>query len=281
MKWFISIEENEAGDRCQIWAARNDEINMQIPLYVYLPADMDTCDKVVFSIHGTKCNAQFYRDILVDFAKDANTLLIAPLLDSSMYNKPLFLNFGNMVTGRLSEAGQQPNVPEDLWAFTALEGIFLSIKDAHSSIQKFSLFGHSAGGQFAHRMAIFHDSEYLDTTIAANSGAYTVMNGDVDFPFGVKGLFTIPQLKKILAKRLVIIAGEEDVNIDKFLPTQSKQTKSQGANRLERATNFINHAQKLAQQIGAPCNWRIIYAHGVGHSAKKTAIVAAEYLFDE
>ena len=53
-------------------------------------------------------------------------------------------------------------------------------------MQKYHVFGHSAGGQFAHRFLMFKPNSRLDKMVASGSGWYTVPNLDFNFPYGFK-----------------------------------------------------------------------------------------------
>ena len=57
------------------------------------------------------------------------------------------------------------------WAFSTIEHLFDEMRVDQAS---YVLFGHSAGGQFAHRMALFRPDSRASVIVAANPGWYTM-----------------------------------------------------------------------------------------------------------
>jgi len=77
--------------------------------------------------------------------------------------------------------------PND-WLFADVERLFDLVVSTTKSKQKtYDLFGHSAGGQFAHRFALFNPQSRANKILAANSGWYTVVDHEALFPFGLSG----------------------------------------------------------------------------------------------
>ena len=57
-----------------------------------------------------------------------------------------------------------------------------------TSVEEYSLFGHSAGAQVAHRFLYFIHPNRASRTVLANSGYYTMPIEEISYPYGLKGV---------------------------------------------------------------------------------------------
>ena len=53
------------------------------------------------------------------------------------------------------------------------------VEDVGSREAQYDIFGHSAGGQIVHRMAIFHPDSKARRMVAANSAFYTCCRASI------------------------------------------------------------------------------------------------------
>lgn len=150
----------------------------------------------------------------------------------------------------------------------------------NSNINKtYHLFGHSAGGQFVHRMVICKPESSIDVAISANAGWYTLPDKERDYPYGVAGApYTDSNLKKAFLKNLIIFLGTDDTDISRGGFRTRKEAMLQGGNRLERGQYFCKTSKSIAEQAGAVYNWQIVYADGIGHSYRKMAKAALKLI---
>ncbi len=242
-----------------------------IKVWTYKPQDWKTGNKIVFVMHGGGRNAEDYLDAWVEIAKENNFLIIAP-------------QFANKFAKYITNDYQEGNLftffgvknPKKEWAYTVVENIFDHIKSVNTIANKtYDIFGHSAGGQFVHRMVLLMPESRIGTAIAANSGFYTFPNEDLIFPYGMEntGLELESDLAKAYKKNLVILLGalDNDPNLGTFRTTDLAM--EQGANRLERGTNFYN-----ATKESKVFNWRIDTIKNVGHNYKKMSQSAVKWL---
>ena len=51
--------------------------------------------------------------------------------------------------------------------------------------QRYGLFGHSAGGQFVHRMLSFGFRDRVAVAVSANAGTYAMPDLEIAWPFGL------------------------------------------------------------------------------------------------
>lgn len=260
--------------RLAFWVIRHQEFKLEVPLFVYMPLDPTTADRVVFSIHGRKRNGTKYRNNFIPFVQNKNVFIVAPQFDEASFSNSWAFMHGNMFEGK-----SLVKLPQEIWTFTIIDRVFQLMKDHFSSLQHYSLFGHSAGAQFAHRFALFSPHAELDSIVAANAGWYTIMNQHDTFPYGIDHLLTDEQITRVLAEPLTIIAGEHDVD-DEYVRMTPRAAK-QGTNRYERAQYAFHTAKSLADSRGDNFNWRLINVPSLEHSGKQSAGVALPYLLKE
>lgn len=113
------------------------------------------------------------------------------------------------IRGTEAQAGSD----REKWIFDDFDRIFGAVKEALDlEAETYDLFGHSAGGQILHRLALFRPEGRTGRILAANSGWYTVPGFDEEFPYGLKGTgLTEAGLRKALrTAKLVVFLGEED-----------------------------------------------------------------------
>jgi hypothetical protein len=71
------------------------------------------------------------------------------------------------------------------------------------------------------------------------------------------------------------MAGTEDVKTTgEFFP-KGPRSKRQGANRYERAHDYVGAGHAAAAPLQATCAWTIIDVPGVGHDGKGMSVAAA------
>ncbi|HEY9360298.1 MAG TPA: hypothetical protein VIQ50_07695 [Xanthobacteraceae bacterium] len=84
----------------------------------------------------------------------------------------------------------------------------------------YSLFGHSAGGQFLDRLAAFVPTE-ARRIVVANAGSYVFPSLEIDAPFGLGKVYSGTQgeaaLRRYLEQPLTIYLGQGDIYAKFFL----------------------------------------------------------------
>ena len=169
------------------------------------------------------------------------------------------------------------------WLFGDVDAVFqAAVRSVGLQTDRYDLFGHSAGGQFLHRFAMFAgNGTRADRILASNSGWYTVPDREARFPFGLKGLpLTDAQLRAAFARRLVVfLGGDDDEGETRGDLVRSAQTDLQGHHRLARGLHFHGRAADAAARLDADFNWTRVVVPGVGHDAKGMTQAAARYLY--
>ncbi|MFT6827755.1 MAG: pimeloyl-ACP methyl ester carboxylesterase [Roseivirga sp.] len=247
-----------------------------IKVWTYKPQNWNDGDKIVFVMHGGGRNADDYLDAWVAIAEENNLFIVAPEFENK-FSKYITNDYqeGNLFTF----FGMRN--PKEEWAYTVVENVFDHIKSVNSfTNEHYDIFGHSAGGQFVHRMIMLMPESRIRTAISANAGFYSLPNENLEFPYGIKnsGMDLNSDLQKAYEKRLVILLGEldNDPSLGTFRTTDLAM--EQGTNRLERGTNFYNLNKKLKSKNNWTFNWEIDTIKNVGHSYQEMSENAVDWI---
>lgn len=252
--------------------AYKDSKRKSIKVWTYKPKNWKDKDKIVFVMHGGGRNADDYLNAWIDLADKNNLFIVAPEFE----NKFSKYTTNDYQEGNLFTFFGTKN-PKSEWAYTVVENIFDHIKSVNSiTNEQYDIFGHSAGGQFVHRMVMLMPESRIGTAIAANSGFYTLPNKKLEFPYGTQNIEI--NLQKSYNNRLIILLGEldNDPSLGTFRTTDLAM--EQGANRLERGTTFFNANKELKNKNNWTFNWEIDTIKNVGHDYKKMSEKAIKWI---
>ncbi|WMI64108.1 hypothetical protein RBH94_08490 [Aestuariibaculum sp. YM273] len=252
--------------------AYKDSERKSIKVWTYKPENWNDKDKIVFVMHGGGRNANDYLNAWIELANKNDLLIIAPEFENT-FSKYTTNDYqeGNLFTFFGTKN------PKSEWAYTVIENIFDHIKSVNNiTNEQYDIFGHSAGGQFVHRMVMLMPESRIGTAIAANSGFYSFPDQNLEFPYGIKN--TATDLQKSYSKRLVILLGELDNNPNLGTFRTTDLAMKQGAHRLERGTTFFNMNKVLGNTNNWKFNWTIDTIKNTGHNYKEMSENAIEWL---
>lgn len=253
---------------------------VRIPVHTYRPKNVDprNAERVLFVMHGTLRNGAEYRDKWIALAEQYKVLLMVPEFTrrdfpGGMYNR-----------GNVRGQDDKTMIPVEAWTFSVIERIFGFYKKATgNSIKGYHIYGHSAGGQFVHRLVEFLPAARIVRAVAANAGYYTLPAKTEDaYPFSYTGTPNELEAKRqvIFAQPLTILLGEADIDPNDPDLYHSPEVDKQGMTRFERGKYFYEMAKRTAEKEKLSFNWRIATVPGVGHSNEKMAPAAARALFE-
>ena len=244
-------------------------------VYFYRPRSFQANGRVLIVIHGQSRNADGYRDYFIDSAERYGVLVLAPEFSREIYRDSRQFNLGNMK----NRAGQF--LPIGSRSYLVIDRVFEQAKSKLGFMQKgYSLFGHSAGSQFVHRMILFCPSKMLVAAVAANAGWYTVPDTRVKFPYGMGNTIEADKfLSQSFKQKLIIMLGQDDDDENHRSLRTTQKAMAQGPHRLARGRYFYRTAKEMAQRLRAPFFWEISVVPGVGHSGRRMADPAADLLF--
>ena len=251
-----------------------------IPVHTYRPENVDpkTTKRVLFVMHGTLRNGAEYRDKWMALADQYNVLVVVPEFTRRDFPGGMY-NRGNVC----GEDDKTP-VSADRWTFPIIERIFSFFKMAtQNPVSEYYLYGHSAGGQFVHRLVEFLPDARIARAVAANAGYYTLPDKTEEaYPFSYTGTPNESQTiqKTIFAQPLTVLLGESDTDPNDPDLYHSSEVDKQGMTRYARGHYFYETAKRVAERDKRVLNWRLVTVPGVGHSNEKMAPAAARVLFE-
>lgn len=245
-------------------------------LNTYKAAGYEPGKPVVFVQHGMLRNGDDYRDFWIAAADRHDLLIVAPTFPNGDFPEPE--NYNN---GMVLDAEGKPT-PRESWIYRAPALIAAALEEAGvMKGVKPKIFGHSAGGQFLHRMVSLFGMGPFEAVGAANAGWYSLPDLEANFPAGLGGLgYEKQDLVALLATPLHIMAGLNDCesNADN-LPTQPEAI-AQGPGRLHRARNYFARGKAKAEELGVPFNWQMTEVPGVAHDGCAMSVAAAGLWFE-
>ena len=225
-------------------------------------------------MHGKGRNASQYRDQWIEHAEKQNFLLIAPEFSEAAYPGEAY-SLGNMFDS------QGRAIDSSNWAFYAIEHLFDHVKELTSNTSsKYWIYGHSAGGQFVHRLVLFLPEARYQRAVAANPGWYTMPDTRVGFPYGVKQTaVTNATLAKSFAHPFTLLLGDQDTKRDDPNLRKTPEADAQGPHRFARGKKYFESAQRKAANLKLPFQWKQQVVPGTGHSDRQMSDAAAKALF--
>ena len=270
-----------------------------IKVYYHKPEAFSSETNILMVIPGAGRNGDSYRDAWVEASERHNVLILSPMFEEENYpfedyhlcglmeelNLEESISFSensNQVTLEEEALTYSINKNSEEWLFQDFDRIFdLVIQSLGTSQSTYDLFGHSAGGQILHRLALFANNTKADRIIAANSGFYTLPDFETQLPFGLKST-SIDQedLKAAFSKKLILLIGELDNERENGgTLLRSTTVDKQGTHRLARGKYFHTFSKDKAKELNATFNWEIEIVPNVGHEHGLMGKAAAKMLY--
>lgn len=242
----------------------------------YKPENHGPNDPVIFVQHGMMRNGDEYRDFWIPAAEKHNLLIVAPTFPEAQFPMVECYNNGLVIDAKGEARAQQD------WLYSVPARVFAALQAGGvTALKQARLYGHSAGGQFAHRLLALEDNAIFSEVVAANPGWYTLPDLTRNFPEGMGGIgLSEHELARWLAYPMHILAGDQDiVENDPSLPSQPEAL-AQGRSRYARAHFVYDFAQAEAKRLGLDFNWKLIQVEGVGHDGAAMSRATAAFWFE-
>jgi hypothetical protein len=245
-------------------------------LECFRPARHDPDKPVVIVQHGASRNGAEYCNAWVPAAEQHGFLVVAITFPKDAWPDAVTYNNGNV----LAEDGTLR--PRERWCFSIPGRVFSRLQEAGVTTRpSFMLWGHSAGGQFVHRLLTTQEQAPLSAVGAANPGWYTLPTLDLPYPDGLGGIgLADDDLVRFLGYPLTIFSGDRDIDGTTENFPKHESAMAQGSNRFERARFYLEFGQAAATRLGVPCRWSRIVVPGVAHEGMRMSAFAAQHWFD-
>ncbi|HBK06251.1 MAG TPA: alpha/beta hydrolase [Acetobacteraceae bacterium] len=243
----------------------------ELILHAARPVAWNPAYPVALIHHGVARNGRDYRDYWLPHVDQGRMLAIAIEFPEASFPEYLLYNFGNLHT-----KDGTPN-PREQWTFGIGPRLFdVLLAQGITTTRRYGLFGHSAGGQYVHRMLSFGYRDHVAVAVTANAGTYAMPDPNIDWPWGLGATEVTPaDLRALLRFPLTIMAGTADTKTTgKFFPKGPKSLR-QGPHRHARAHTYLATGQRSAAEHGVPLAWRLIDVPNVGHDGRGMSDAAA------
>lgn len=245
-------------------------------VFAYVPDNYTPMTPVIIVMHGTRRNADDYRDQWQPFAEQYRFILLCP-----EFTRGDFPGARGYNLGLVRNENGEPNPPK-WWAYKRIEPIFQAARERYGlETDSFGLYGHSAGSQFVHRMVFFAPEASFGRIVAANAGWYTLPHARATWPYGLDG---VPHHDKdraaYFAQPMTILLGTKDTDPNHRSLRRAPEAMAQGPHRFARGHHFFATAKAEAEALGVPFNWELRTVEGVDHDNARMAPAAAAILME-
>jgi hypothetical protein len=242
-----------------------------VTLHAYRPEGWRPDGQVVLVMHGMGRNGDEYRDFWIEAAERHKLLIVAPTFPAHLFPGPETYNNGYV----LAEDGSLRR-PE--WrGYRIPARVVMALREAGLSTRpKVLIFGHSAGGQFLHRLLSTEPSDLFEAAMVGNPGWFTLPDLGRPFPAGLGGIgATEADIARLFAFPMTILSGEVDTETSgPSLPSQPEAV-AQGPHRFARALYYFEYGQAEAKRRGLPFNWKRVTVPHIGHDGAAMSRAAA------
>ena len=245
-------------------------------LECYRPPSHTPERAVVLVQHGMGRNGDEYRDAWIPAADRHGLLIVAPTFPIASWPDARTYN-----DGHVREVDGAVRAPE-AWSNAIPACVFRLLQAAGVTTRsRATLWGHSAGGQFVHRLLSLQPHDVFEAVGAANAGWYTLPTLDRAYPEGLGGLgLDEAAVVRLLGFPLVIFAGDRDTETTADNLPKYPAALAQGPHRFARAHAYLAAGRAAAARMGVSCRWSLVVVPGIGHEGMRMSAVAAEYWFD-
>jgi pimeloyl-ACP methyl ester carboxylesterase len=258
-----------AGKSSFVFTDAKGHAERPVPVYTYRPAACDAKCPMVFSIHGVSRGAANYRDYWEQAADRYNLVIVAP-----EFSKKDWSGYNDF------DVRSEPD--REKWAFSVIEHLFDEVGEGR---KVYTIFGHSAGGQFVHRMAFYLPASRAGTMAAANPGWYAMPEWRKDkgadpFPYSLVDTgIGESEVRQALRRHFFLLLGDKDTDPAHKDLRRTREAMKQGATRLERGENYFKAVTTTAAGLGETLAWQLREVPGVAHQGGPMSRYAADAIF--
>ncbi|MYZ45508.1 alpha/beta hydrolase [Schauerella aestuarii] len=267
---------SQSGRQCVAYVDQAGNPDRPLALNTYRGKGYTPDRPVVLVQHGVLRNGDDYCDFWMPAADKHGLLIIAPTFSDADW--PGLDSYNN---GRVTDAEGRVRPVED-WTYAILERLWADVRATGvTQRDRAHLFGHSAGGQFVHRLMSSQSHAPFEAVVASNSGWYTLPDRGLDFPEGlnIAGL-SDAHLERLLGYPLLLLLGECDNDVNAPNLPANPEALRQGPHRFARGHNYFAAGKAAAERLGLPFNWQVQNVPHIGHDGRSMSAVAASLWFE-
>jgi hypothetical protein len=241
-----------------------------IKVFTQGPATIDANTQIVFALHGASRGAPATFSAWKDSVGARNFIIVAPLFAESDYPS------GQFSEGNTANKSLGPT-PSPSWTFNVIEELFDHVRSTTGATASgYLLYGHSAGGQFTHRMVMMMPQIRMTHAYAANAGWYLMPDANINYPYGLQNAPANAMSSCLgYSRRMTVMLGEADTDPNHYQLRRTKDAMRQGANRFARGMTFFETAKRDAAARNCAFNWTLHTVPGAAHEQEKMAAATA------
>ncbi len=241
--------------------------NKTLKVYYYIPENKTAETPILFVFHGAGRNARDYRNAMQSKADQFGFIVITPEFSIQNFPSGDQYNLGNVFVDGDNPSPSTLNSERE-WTYSIIEPLFDYVKiQINNSNATYDVFGHSAGAQFAHRFLMFKPNARVNKAVISASGWYTFPNTSIDFPYGFKDSpLENLNLSSMFSKQIYVQVGANDNNPNESGLRRNEMADAQGTNRKDRAINFYQFSEQLAQTNSLNFNWNFDIIENTDHN---------------
>jgi len=253
-----------------------------IVIHYYKPENFSSKSSIIYILPGAGRNGNNYRDAWIEQSEKYSLLILSPEYSEKHYPEFWSYNLAGMIYDvNIQDETFKISKNQNEWIFGDFDRIFSQVKNS-LNLEKdtYDMFGHSAGGQVLHRLAIFNSKNNANRILASNSGWYTIPTNDEKFPYGLIDI-NIDVEEVDFSSNLTLFLGEKDnANETRGHLRHSPEVDKQGLHRLERGKYFYEFSKETASKLNSKFNWELEIIPDIGHDYKGMSKAAAEFLYE-
>ena len=267
-----------SGLGCWVYHDNGQNFDKPVRVHYYYPPNYSSgSKKVIFAMHSSSRDTSEVIERWRSHADIYGALIIAPEFNKDHY--PMERHYGR---GNVRDNNGDIRDRND-WTYMTIEEIFdLVRQEIPNTPNNYSIEGHSAGGQFVHRLVLMLPDARIETAVPVNPGWYLHPDEYDDYPCGISDIETLDiDLSKSYAKNLVLMLGTDDNDPNFPGLNHGACAEAQGSNRYDRGHYFYTYIEDDAVSRDHIFNWTVVDVPGVGHNADQMLESGVQAIFAE
>ncbi len=246
-----------------------------IEVLVYQPKNFGPNSPIQFVMHGISRNADQTLKNWTGVADHYGVLIVAPKFSKHLYKHGTDYTLGGENFSKVSNM-----------TISVVEQLFDRVKkDTGNQSATYRIYGHSAGGQFVHRLVLLLPENRAEWAVVANAGWYTLpewrpSSNLPGMPYSMKNLPDAEsKVRRALSRKMIVMLGDKDTDPNHMQLQHGPEVDLQGLERYDRGKNFFATAEAAAKALNVPLAWQMKIVPGVAHDGPKMAEAAAELMY--